>query len=285
MTYLYKGQNVSELLTLGGTSYLAGYYDGFPNYISSEYYTTDRPLDIGYKIQGTPVSNYVPPSVNFDLGSMVAKYTDFTTLDPSSTTIVPLWANRIRIIAIGAGGGQGGQGGNGTKIGPANTNGGNGGGGALGNYVAYTGNDINGVAGSTITMNIGKVGNRGSDGPDKPSNQIGSGGDGSPGAPGGSTTVTIGNISFRAGGGGGGVGGGAGNANNNNPPTNQNLAPVSNSNPETLPVLAITSYAYTDPPQQSPPNTYNPAGYAVIHGTAANTTTGNGLVRIYFLKE
>jgi hypothetical protein len=277
MTYKYKGLDVSELLQDGTDNYISPvYYSGFPNYATSNYGITDRPLDMGFQIKGEPVSSYLAPSTNFDAGSMVATHVEYSTAG-SHTAAVPSWANKVRVIAIGGGGGQGGGGGCGWGGVPLKRhNGGAGSPGAPGNYIAYTSSSFN-VSGGNISVTVGAAGNNGGGGNARPSSSPGSGNGGSPGGTGESSNITYGSISINAGGGGGGGGGNGGNANDSNNATNNNLEPANNaSNLGFNAQVSNSNGTFVNPPRD-----FNPVGYANNEGKYQTS----GYVRIYFLKD
>ena len=133
MTNYKVGTNtsISELIATGGSTttvtdkYLITTNTTLSYNPSSKAF--ENPSAFGYKKDGTDIAN-----------SIKAKYTDYTTINGSTTEItldgtIPAWCTQLRFIAIGGGGGGGGGGGDpgGWNSGDIGVSGSGGGGGGL----------------------------------------------------------------------------------------------------------------------------------------------------------
>lgn len=278
MSFTYKGVNISSLVTAGTNSVVPNSFIGFPQFSTSQYSATDRPLDFQYLYS----SNIGGGSV-VNTSSVQAYYYEYTVNNwnnGNNPTVVntPSWTDRIHVIAIGAGGGFGGTGGCGFGGFPIQRHPGGGGGpGASGEYVAYTENNID-ITGYALDIKLGFAGSNGNGGNTRPSGSPGPGGPAGPGSQGGSTQVNAG-FNVGASGGGGGVGGSGGNEASSNSPTNANniTQPYANNVP------VFNSYPYNNNYNISNPvpAIYNPLNYQISYGGAQQ----NGIIRIYLLKS
>jgi hypothetical protein len=148
--YYYKGTSINNFFTTPSSSdtsttmsqvFTNGISSGKSNY-NIERYSGSQ---IGYKINGTDVTNYASPV-----------YDQYTS---STTATVPSWASAITVVVIGGGGG-GGSGSNGYKrqqpVQKKNSqNGGGGGGGGAAEYKIYRGYPVSGGAPLQITVGGG----------------------------------------------------------------------------------------------------------------------------------
>jgi hypothetical protein len=165
--YYYKGTTIDNFFTTPTSSdtsttmsqvFTNGISTGKSNY-NIERFSGSQ---IGYRINGTDVTNYASPV-----------YDQYTS---STTATVPSWASAITVVVIGGGGG-GGAGSNGFKKnqplqGKNSQNGGGGGGGGAAEYKIYRGYPVAG--GKPVQITVGG----------------GGGGGGTPGADGGGGGAT-----------------------------------------------------------------------------------------------
>jgi hypothetical protein len=278
MSFTYNGININELVTSGTSTVLDNSFVNFPSFTTSNYSTTDRPLDFKYYYG----SNVSTGGSIINQSSIQARYLEYTVNNwnnGNNPTQVnpPDWTNRIHIIAIGGGGGFGGTGGCGYGGFPIKRHPGGGGGpGAPGEYVAYT-EDGNDPTAYQIGISLGRAGTNGNGGNTRPGNSPGPGGPAGPGNSGNATTVTT-YFTIGASGGGGGDGGSGGNEASSNSPKNTNAVnPAYANNVPIFNTYPSNPNGYTAPI----PANYNPLNYLNTYGGA----TQNGIVRIYLLKS
>ncbi len=96
--YLFKGTDINNLIVTGGTA--VNNFAPSISYTPASPYSTERPLELGFKQNGTDISTI-----------MNAKFIEYTTVNTVSTYDVPTDYNSFRAVLEGGGGGGGGGGG------------------------------------------------------------------------------------------------------------------------------------------------------------------------------
>lgn len=268
MTYYYKGQDISTLLSGSGAT-----ITGYSNFPSTSYpgASIQQPLPLSYLYNGIDICNYCTA---FTIANGPGSVTTYTAdkANPGST----ITYKHVSAFCVGGGGGGGGGGGRGFggtystsyNSGSPGGEGGQGGYGAIFKYPFNSG---------LLTINVGNGGSGGKGG--GRANILGtSGGNGGAGDPGNASSLIISNDTnyfLYVNGGNGGDGGGAGNANSDN---NGTANPGSPGNA----YIAPGYQAYNNPTIigntiicPSPP-TGNWAGGNIGNAGYGNTSAGGG---------
>lgn len=275
MSYLFKGINISNLTTTGGTQTVPG-FTGFPPQLT----TNVQPQYTSTVTNPFPL-NYIYNSNSQDVANYCTAYT--IGLSSSGTISMPLNGVTYKhISAYGWGGGGGGGGGGGAYTGVHARNGGDGAAGKSGAYAATVQAPI--TSSTTLTYTIGSGGGGGSAGG---KNSSGPADPGTEGTSGKATNITVGSTSIlMAPGGKDGNGAGGGNTTNGggdgNNPGSTDSSSVNSGNLRTIDTPADGTVW---PLQNSGNGGSGGSGGSVKDSANAGKSGADGFLQIYFLYQ